>query len=261
MKITVLGCGGSLGVPASGGFWGACDPENPKNHRSRASILVQSEATNVLVDTSYDLRAQLNRHKIQSLDGVLITHGHNDHVNGIDDLRPIAYHANTKLDLYANQDTLDEIHRRWPYLFEPRFGGIYTEFVQKNLIENYDRFRIGDIDIECFEMDHTTILALGYRFGDFAYCVDVADLNDKSIEKLRGIETWIVDAGSYFKEKVGTHANIQRVMKWAELLKPKMTYLTVLTTHMDYNKLCDELPPHIRPAYDGMVIDMATNAR
>jgi len=261
MKITVLGSGGSLGVPAAGGFWGTCDRSEPKNKRSRASILVQSEKTSLLVDTSYDLREQLNRVNIQQLDGVLITHAHNDHVNGIDDLRPIAYHSNVKLPLYANQDTLDEIHRRWPYLFEPKHGNIYVEFIQKQLIENYDKFTVGDINVESFEMDHTTILALGYRFDNFAYCVDVADMNEKSLEKLKGVETWIVDAGAYFKEKIGTHANIQRVMKWAELLKPKMTYLTVLTTHMDYATLCNELPPHIRPAYDGMVIDMNSNAR
>lgn len=261
MKITVLGCGGSLGVPASGGFWGTCDPNEPKNHRTRASILVQSATTNVLVDTSYDLRDQLNRHKVQSLDGVLITHGHNDHVNGIDDLRPIAYHHNTRLDLFANAETLEEIHRRWPYLFEPKFGGIYTEFVQKREIQNYDKFTVGDIGVESFEMDHKTILALGYRFEDFAYCVDVAELNEKSLEKLKGIETWIVDAAAHYKEKIGTHANIQRVIQWAEILKPKMTYLSVLTTHMDYKTLCDELPPHIRPAYDGMEIDMTSNVR
>ena len=261
MKITVLGSGGSLGVPAAGNFWGACDRTNPKNYRTRASILVQTAKTNLLVDTSYDLREQLNKANIQTLDGVLITHAHNDHVNGIDDLRPIAYHANTKLDIYANAETLEEIHRRWPYLFQPKFGDIYVEFVKKREIQNYDTFTVGDVDVESFEMDHTTILALGYRFGSFAYCVDVANINEKSLEKLKGIETWIVDAGAYFKEKIGTHANIQRVMQWADLLKPKMTYLSVLTTHMDYKKLCDELPPHIRPAYDGMVIDLDTNQR
>lgn len=261
MKMTVLGCGGSLGVPAAGGFWGTCDPANEKNHRTRASLLVQSAKTTLLVDTSYDLRQQLTAYNVKHLDGVLISHGHNDHVNGIDDLRPIAYHGSKMLDLYTNAETHDEIHRRWPYLYEPKFGGIYTQFLAKKEIQNYDRFTIGDIEVESFEQDHTTMLSLGFRFGDFAYSVDVADFNEKSLEALKGVETWIIDAGAYHKESVSTHANLKRVFKWVERLKPKMTYLTVLTTHMDYKTLCDELPPHIRPAYDGMEIDLATNHR
>ncbi|HYD17985.1 MAG TPA: MBL fold metallo-hydrolase [Patescibacteria group bacterium] len=261
MKMTVLGSGGSLGTPAAGGFWGVCDPANEKNHRTRASLLIQSAKTTLLVDTSYDLRQQLTAYNIKHLDGVLISHGHNDHVNGIDDLRAIAYHGNRLLDLYTNAETHAEIERRWPYLYKPIFGSIYTQFLAKKEIGNYDRFTIGDIDIESFEQDHTTCLSLGFRFGNFAYSVDVANLNEKSLEALRGVETWMVDAAAYHKDSVSTHANLKRVIKWVELLKPKMTYLTVLTTHMDYQTLCDELPPHIRPAYDGLEIDLASNHR
>jgi len=261
MKITVLGCGASLGTPAAGGFWGKCDPKEPRNHRTRASILVQTASTNVLVDASYDLRQHLNAISLQKLDGVLFSHAHNDHVNGIDDLRVIAYHSNKLLDIYTNQETLDEIHRRWPYLFEPKFEGIYAQFLQKNLIGNFEKFKIGDIDIESYEQDHTTCTSLGFRFGDFAYSVDIADMPERSLQALKGVETWIVDAGAYQKETVGTHANIQRVKEWVKILKPKMTYLTVLTTHMDYKTLCDELPPDIRPAWDGQEIDMSGNRR
>lgn len=261
MKITVLGCGASLGTPAAGGFWGKCDPAEPKNHRTRASLLVQSKETNILVDTSYDLRTQLNRLELKKLDGVIFSHAHNDHVNGIDDLRVLAYHSKNLIDVYGNLETLDELDRRWPYLFKTQFEGIYVEFLKKNLIENYGRFKIGDIDIQSYEQDHKTCLSLGFRFGDFAYSVDVAKLSDKSLETLKGIETWIVDAAAYEKETVVTHANIKEVIRWTEILKPKMTYLTVLTTHMDYKTLCDELPPHIRPAWDGMEIEMGTNRR
>ncbi len=259
MKITVLGSGASLGTPAAGGFWGKCDPKEPKNHRTRASILVQSAATNLLIDATYDLRQHLNRMELKKLDGVLLSHAHNDHVNGIDDLRVLAYHSNKLIDIYTNQETLDEIERRWPYLFETKHGGIYVEFLKKNPIANYDRFRVGDIDIESYEQDHLTTTSLGFRFGDFAYSVDVAKMNDRSLETLKGVETWIVDAAAYNKETTLTHANIRQVMEWAEILKPRMTYLTVLTTHMDYKTLCDELPPHIRPAWDGMEIEMGTN--
>jgi phosphoribosyl 1,2-cyclic phosphate phosphodiesterase len=261
MKITVLGCGSSLGTPAAGGFWGTCDPEEPKNERSRASIMVQTEKTSLLIDASYDLRYQLNRVKLKDIDGLLISHAHSDHVNGIDDVRVLAYHNNKMIDVYSNRETLDEIERRWPYLFKSSSNGIYVQSFERKEVGNYDKFRIGDIDIETFEQDHTTCTSLGFRFGDFAYSVDVADLNEKSLEKLKGIETWIVDASSYNKETVMTHANFKRVKAWADLLKPKMTYITVMTTHMDYKTLCDELPSHIRPAYDGLEIDLKSNMR
>jgi len=248
MKITVLGCGASLGTPAAGGFWGKCDPHNAKNQRTRASLLVQSATTNILVDATVDLRQHLNSHDIKELDAVLISHAHSDHVNGVDDLRVLSYHNNKLID-------------RWPYIFRSTADGIYIEFLKKNQIENYQQFRVGDIDVESFEQDHTTCTSLGFRFGKCAYSVDVAELNERSLEVLEGVETWIVDAAAYQKEAFMTHANIQQVKKWVERLKPKMTYLTVLTTHMDYKALCDELPPHIRPAYDGMVIDTETNRR
>lgn len=261
MKITVLGCGASMGTPTAGGFWGKCDPQEPKNHRTRASILVQSKTTNIVVDATVDLRTQLNLMNMKDLHGMLISHSHSDHVNGIDDVRALSYHRNQLMDVYSNHETLEEMDRRWPYLFRPHADGIYVEFLKKNLIENYQTFRIGDIDIESFEQDHTTCNSLGFRLGKFAYSVDVADLNERSLGVLAGVETWIVDAGSYQKETVLTHANIQRVKKWVDILKPKMTYLTVMNTHMDYQTLCNELPPHIRPAYDGLVIDMETNQR
>lgn len=261
MKVTVLGCGSSLGTPAAGGFWGTCDPTNPKNARSRASIMVQTDKTNLLIDASYDLRYQLNRVELKDIDGLLISHAHSDHVNGIDDVRVLAYHNNKMIDVYSNRETLDEIERRWPYLFKSSSNGIYVQSFERCEVDNFSKFRIGDIDIETFEQDHTTCTSLGFRFGKFAYSVDVANLEKKSLEKLKGIETWIVDASSYNKETVMTHANLKRVKEWVEILKPKMTYITVLTTHMDYDTLCDELPPHIRPAYDGLEIDIEGNLR
>jgi phosphoribosyl 1,2-cyclic phosphate phosphodiesterase len=261
MKATVLGCGASLGTPAAGGFWGKCDPGEPRNHRSRAALLVQSETTNILVDVTVDLRSQLNRVNLKKIDGVLVSHSHSDHVNGVDDLKVISYHSNRLIDIYGNAETLEEMERRWPYLFRTTADGIYIAFLKPVRIGNYQRFSIGDIEIESFEQDHATCASLGFRFGKLAYSVDMADLNEKSLETLAGVETWIVDCAAYQKEAVLTHANIQRVRKWVDILKPKMTYLTVLTTHMDYRTLCDELPPHIRPAYDGMVIDTESNRR
>lgn len=261
MKITVLGCGASMGTPAGGGFWGKCDPNEPKNHRTRASILVQSGTTNILIDATVDLRAHLNRFNLKKLDALLLTHAHSDHVNGLDDLKAISYHSNKLIDVYGNRETLDEVERRWPYMFASQNGGIYVEFLKRNDIDYYQKLRVGDIDLQTFEQDHTTCMSVGFRFGKFAYSVDVANLSEDALKTLEGVEVWIVDAASYQRETPLTHANLQRIREWTERLKPKMTYLTVLSTHMDYNTLCGELPLHIRPAYDGLVIDTETNRR
>ncbi len=260
MKVTVLGCGASMGTPSSGGFWGACDPAEPRNARSRASILVQSDTTDIMIDATVDVRMHLNRMELKKLDALLLSHAHSDHVNGLDDLRGYAYRDNKQLETYADKETLDELERRWDYLFVPK-KGIYVEFLKKREIAAYDRFRIGDIDVEAFEQDHTACTSLGFRFGSFAYSVDVAGLDERALQALEGVETWIVDAAGYQRENVVTHANLKRVMEWVDRLKPKMTYLTVLTSHMDYKTLCNELPPHIRPAHDGLVIDTDGNQR
>jgi phosphoribosyl 1,2-cyclic phosphate phosphodiesterase len=261
MKFTILGCGASLGTPSAGGFWGRCDPDEPRNSRTRASLLVQSETTNILVDATVDVRTHLNRVGVKNLDGVLLSHAHSDHVNGLDDLRAVSYHSNQKVRLYGNKETLGEVERRWPYMFRTSEDGIYIEFLEKTGIGNRQKFTVGDIGVESFEQDHGTCLSLGFRFGSFAYSVDMANLDEKSLAALKGVETWIVDAAAYQKETTRVHASIPKILRWVEVLRPKMTYLTVLTTHMDYRTLCDELPPHIRPAHDGLVIDTEGNER
>jgi phosphoribosyl 1,2-cyclic phosphate phosphodiesterase len=253
--VTMLGCGASFGTPAAGGYWGACDPSEPKNERSRASILVEQSGTKVLIDTSYDLRLQMNRHKITNLDAVIYTHSHSDHVNGIDDLRMICFQHKKILDVYANSETLSELMRRWPYIFHSRPDGLYKQFLNPCEIANNGRFKIGNMQIESFEQDHMTCTSLGFRIGNFAYSVDVADLPETSLHKLTGLKAWVVDCSAYKKDIVQSHANLSRVLKWVERLKPEMTYLTDLSTHMDYKTLCNELPPHIRPSYDGMIIE------
>lgn len=260
MKITVLGCGASLGTPAAGGFWGRCDPAEPRNRRTRASLLVQSAKSCLIIDATPDLRIHLNTHLVQNIDGLLLTHAHSDHINGIDDLRAIAFHNNKLIETYTNSQTLESLMKSAAYIFS---GGqdIYTPFIKPNVIDSYSRFSVGDIAVSSFPQDHLVCESLGFRFGDFAYSVDMADLEQRALDALKGVEVWIVDAGSYQKETPRTHANIQRVLQWVDILKPKITYLTVLTSHMDYKTLCDELPPHIRPAHDGLEIDMAGNLR
>lgn len=255
MKFTVLGSASSFGTPAAGGFWGACDPHEPRNRRHRASLMVESATTRLLVDATPDLRQQLNEFNIDHLDGVLLTHSHSDHINGMDDLRALALHHKKPVNVYGDQETLDEVSRRWPYIFKALDASYYSAFCHPRVLPRYGSIRVGDIDIRFFEQDHVVMQSLGYRFGDVAYSVDMADLNEQSLQQLEGIKTWIVDGSGYHREKTLTHATFKSIHHWVERLKPDMTYVTVLTTHMDYQTLCNELPPHIRPAYDGLVIE------
>jgi phosphoribosyl 1,2-cyclic phosphate phosphodiesterase len=255
MKVTILGSGSSHGVPAAGNYWGACDPSEPRNNRTRASVMVQSGATTVVVDAGYDLRTQLNRHDVKQVDALLVSHAHSDHVNGIDDLRVISYHRGASIDLFTDSETHGLIAARWPYMFADTDDGIYKSFVKGHVIGHYDALRIGDVNVQCFEQDHGTCLSVGYRFGSFAYCPDVVRLNERSLEILKGVDTWVVDAHGYHREHLSTHANLKMVHEWVDIIKPRMTYLTVLSGQMDYRTLCEELPAHVRPCWDGMELE------
>ena len=254
--VIILGCGGSFGTPAAGGIWGDCDPAEPKNERTRASIYIEKNNTKVIVDTSYDLRTQMNRHKITDLDGVLFTHAHSDHVAGIDDLRMVCFQHKKILNIYSSAEALEEITHRWSYIFKSRADGLYKQFLNPIEVPYDGKFTVGNMNVETYAQDHMTCTSLGFRVADFAYSVDVVNLSEESLQKLNDLDTWVVDCGAYKRDVVQSHANLARVLSWVERLKPKITYLTDLTVQMDYKTLCHELPAHIRPAYDGLRIDI-----
>lgn len=254
LKFTVLGSGSSFGTPAAGNVWGDCDPAEPRNRRHRASLLVESAATKILIDATPDLRHQSNDFLVDRLDAVLLSHAHSDHVNGIDDVRPFALKKEGLVDVYGNKETIDEVERRWPYAFDGN-STVSWNFCKSHVIPSFGDMTIGDISFSTFAQEHGQIQSLGFRFGDVAYSVDMNDLPKKSLEVLEGVKIWIVDACRYKNPVVKAHANLERVFQWVERLKPEMTYLTVLSTMMDYQTLLKELPPHIRPVHDGLVIE------
>ena len=251
MRFTILGCGSSTGVPRLGPDWGACDPTNPKNARSRCSILVEQGATKVLVDTSPDLRQQLLAAKVTRLSGVIWTHEHADQCHGIDDLRMIYLYNHGPVEGYADRRTLDVLLDRFGYCFVKPKGSPYPPIITPHQIEG--RFHIGELDILPIEQDHGTIPSLGFRFGDMAYSNDVVNLSDAAFEALAGVKTWVVDAMRYTPHP--THAHVARALEWIERLKPERAILTNLHIDLDFETLRRELPKGVEPAYDGMVIE------
>ncbi|WP_029014369.1 MBL fold metallo-hydrolase [Niveispirillum irakense] len=255
MRVTILGCGGSSGVPLIGNVWGNADPANPRNRRRRPSILVENASTTVLVDTGPDMREQLVDAGVQRLDGVLYTHAHADHVHGIDDLRAVNWLTGKPVDVYGDAETLDILGRRFDYCFKPLppGGNVYARPVLvPHVVEG--PFRVGTMDIVPFVQDHGHSSSLGFRFGRIGYSTDVVRLSDEAFAVLEGVETWIVDCVR-LEPPHPVHAHWEITRGWIERLKPKRAILTHMNHLMDYDSLCRMLPPGVEPAYDGMVIE------
>ena len=266
LEATILGSGSSSGVPRLGGpdgagDWGACDPTNPKNRRSRCSLLVRrkraGDETTVLVDTSPNMREQLLAAHCVKLDGVLITHDHADQLHGIDDLRAIAYLMRRKIDVYSDAGVIDRIRRRFGYCFEMPEGSEYPPILTaRSLREPYHPISIegagGSVPVAIFEQTHGRIHSLGFRFGPIAYSSDVNHLGDEAFAALEGVEIWIVDALRYTPHP--THANVATALEWIARVKPRHAILTNLHIDLDYETLKRELPPGVEPAYDGLVV-------
>lgn len=253
MQVTVLGCGGSRGVPIVGAGWGDCDPANPRNNRRRPSILVEQGGVSILVDTSPDLRQQLIDADVRRLDAVLWTHQHADHAHGIDELREICRAIHAPLDVYGAAEHLDELKRRFAYCFEPLKPGYsyYRPVLDAHEVEG--TFRVGDVTVMPFRQDHGYMNTLGYRFDRFAYSTDVVRLDEDAFRALEGIEVWIVDCARIAPPHP-VHAHLEVTLQWIERLRPKRAYLTHMDHTMDYDTVRRMLPPGVEPAYDGLVI-------
>ena len=274
LRVTVLGSGSSGGVPRFGGAdgtgdWGACDPNEPKNQRTRCSILVEREhprfgfqrdkVTSVLVDTSPDMRAQLLAARCARLDAVLYTHDHADQSHGLDDLRVFAILMRRRIPTYIDDATAGALVERFNYCFEQQPGSYYPPILEKIAMPACGApFSIdgpsGPIPVVAFLQHHGPVNSLGFRFGGVAYSSDVVGLPEESFEILGGADTWIVDALQY--KPHATHAHLDLALEWIARVKPARAALTNLHIHMDYQTLKRDLPAGVEPAFDGMTLEV-----
>ncbi|MBT8458599.1 MAG: MBL fold metallo-hydrolase [Boseongicola sp.] len=260
LTFTILGCGSSGGVPRLGGLWGDCDPANPKNRRTRCSLLVERTTdqgtTRVLIDTSPDMRQQLLNAGVGHLDAVLYTHGHADHVHGIDDLRMIVFNQKTRVPVWADGPTQERLYGSFGYAFIQPTGSSYPPILDMFTIDGDVTITGsgGGITFSPFEVEHGSIDALGFRVNNVAYLPDVAVIPDESWSYLSNLDLWIVDA--LRRSPHPTHAHLERTLEWIDRVKPKQAVLTNMHIDLDYETLKAETADHITPAYDGMKIEL-----
>ena len=260
LRATILGCGSSGGVPRLGGHWGDCDPAEPRNRRRRCSLLLERTApggtTRVLIDTSPDMRDQLLDAGVGALDAVVYTHSHADHVHGIDDLRQIVYNMRRRLPIWADHPTQEALYARFGYAFIQPEGSPYPSILDMHTITG--PFEVsgpgGVIRLAPFKVDHGSTTALGFRVADMAYLPDVVAIPDEAWLELEGLDCWILDA--LRRAPHPTHAHLALSLEWIARAAPRRAVLTNMHIDLDYRTLEAELPPHVRPAHDGMTIDL-----
>jgi len=262
LEFTILGCGSSGGVPRADGDWGACDPADPRNRRSRCSMLVRRKSgqgpeheTTVLVDTSPDLRLQTAAAGVRRLDAVLLTHDHADQTHGLDDVRAFALRAMRRIPVHMDQATNDTLLHRFRYVFRGADG--YPAICDDHLIPPHgETWAVdgpsGSIPVTSFDQDHGGMRSVGYRFGDVAYSSDVVGMPESGFEALQGVRVWIVDALRYRPHP--THAHLERALEWIARVRPERAILTNMHIDLDFKALCAILPKGVEPAFDGLTL-------
>jgi phosphoribosyl 1,2-cyclic phosphate phosphodiesterase len=263
LRLTILGCGSSPGTPRITGDWGNCDPNNPKNRRTRAAALVERIAANgattrVVIDTGPDFREQMLMVGVKRLDGVIYTHPHADHIHGIDDLRGYVLEQRQLIDIYADQPTLDRLHEAFGYCFETPAGSSYPPILRAREIEHSDPVVIegegGALTFEPLPQIHGDMISLGFRIGSLAYCSDVSHFPPATAERLHDLDVLVIDALQYRPHP--THLSLSEALEWIERLKPTRAILTHMHVPLDYAVVAAETPTNVDPAYDGMTIEI-----
>lgn len=252
MKLRILGSGTSSGVPRIGNDWGDCDPSEPKNRRTRASVLVSTDTTKILIDTSPDMREQLLAADIDNVDAVIWTHDHADHCHGIDDLRQIMHVRGEPVLGLARAFTREQLELRFAYAF---FGRkLYRPTIAIETLP--DSITIGDIRITVADQPHGGITSAGLRFDSndksIGYATDFHAMTNEMRALYDGLDIWVVDA--LRRAPHPTHPNLDSVLGWAGELAPCRTVLVHMDNSMDYAQLAASLPAGIEPGYDGMEV-------
>jgi phosphoribosyl 1,2-cyclic phosphate phosphodiesterase len=259
LRVTILGCGGSQGVPTPVGDWGSCDPADPRNRRRRPSILIEATDAEggrktILIDAGPDLREQLLTAECRHIDALLFTHSHADHTHGIDDLRAVNRLMNAQIPFWASPETLADIRRRFGYAVvdDPAADNFYRPALRAH--EMAGPFEAAGIPVIPFEQDHGFSRSWGFRIGNFAYSTDVVRLDEAAFAALAGVELWIVDC--LREAPHPTHSHLDRTLDWIGRVKPRRAIFTHMDQSSDYLAISRLLPAGVEPGYDGLVAEL-----
>ncbi len=263
LRFTILGCGSSPGTPRITGDWGACDPANAKNRRTRAAAMAERIAadggtTRVVIDTGPDFRQQMLAADVPRLDAVVYTHAHADHIHGIDDLRSYVLEERRLIDIFADQPTLRRLREGFNYCFETPPGSSYPPIVTAHTIDHGTPVVVegegGPLTLVPLPQIHGDIISLGFRIGGLAYCPDVSDFPAPTAAALDGLEVLVIDALQYRTHP--SHFSLGQALDWIARLRPQSAVLTHMHVPLDYATVVEETPANVLPAYDGMIIEL-----
>jgi phosphoribosyl 1,2-cyclic phosphate phosphodiesterase len=249
--LTVLGSGTSMGVPTIGCACRVCTSADPRDRRLRPSVLVEYGGHHVLIDTTPDFREQALRAGIRKLDAVLYTHGHADHILGLDDLRPLSFHSAGRVPLYVNHQTEQALRQVFHYFFDD--DNPYPSKAQVELKHNHERIELFGARFEPVTVLHGDDEIQGYRFGAAAYLTDMSDIPEDSKTKLRGLDVLIIDALRHKPHP--THSTVENSLRLVEELAPKRAFFTHISHDLGHEETNAKLPPHVRLAHDGLKLE------
>ncbi|GAA4040940.1 MBL fold metallo-hydrolase [Sphingomonas rosea] len=254
MKLRILGSGTSSGVPRIGNDWGTVDPAEPKNRRLRAAALATLGETRLLIDAGPDLRQQLNAAGVATVDRVVITHDHADHIHGLDDLRQLAHNRGDQVSVHARPEVIERFVPRFRYLFEG--NALYPAVARTEAIDG--EWMVQGTRIRFVDQPHGRITSLGLRFDEgeksLVYAVDFHDLTDAMASLYDRTDVWVADC--LRRRPHPTHAHLDAVLGWARELRVGQLVLTHLDNSMDHAQLGKELPDWAAPAWDGLEIEV-----
>jgi phosphoribosyl 1,2-cyclic phosphate phosphodiesterase len=265
LDVAILGSGSSGGVPRADGAWGACDPGDRRNWRSRCSMMARRRSsdadgprTTLIVDASPEFRLQSASAGVDRLDALLLTHDHADQCHGIDDIRAFFIRQRARIPCWMDAATRRSMEQRFGYVFSGAFGP-YPPIADIHAVPPFgETWHVqgpsGPIPVTTFDQDHGAVRSLGYRFGSVAYSSDVVDLPEESFAMLEDLDVWIVDALRYTPHP--THAHVAKALAWIDRVKPRRAILTNLHIDLDFAELAGRLPPGVEPAHDGLTFSV-----